>query len=101
MYSRVRSAMTPDHPVVKALQTGFPNTTWDPQPLVIRGPHRPAGDQFFVRIPPEQLLGVMRFLRDDAACRFEQLCDLTCVDYLNFPKAHDRYGVNYSLLSLT
>ncbi len=43
----------------------------------------------------------MRFLHDDDRCRFEQLCDLTCVDYLNFPEARDRYGVTYSLLSIT
>ncbi len=43
----------------------------------------------------------MTFLRDDPRTRFEQLCDLTCVDYLTFPKAQDRYGVTYSLLSLT
>ncbi|HEY3242557.1 MAG TPA: NADH-quinone oxidoreductase subunit C [Phycisphaerae bacterium] len=60
-----------------------------------------AGDQKYVRVPPAELLEVMRFLRDDPRCLFEQLCDLTGVDYLKFPKARDRYGVNYSLLSLT
>ena len=59
------------------------------------------GDQMYVRVEPERLLEVMRFLREDARTRFEQLCDLTCVDYLNFPAATDRYGVIYSLLSLT
>jgi NADH-quinone oxidoreductase subunit C len=43
----------------------------------------------------------MTFLRDDPRTRFEQLCDLTCVDYLNFPEAEDRFGVVYSLLSLS
>jgi NADH-quinone oxidoreductase subunit C len=43
----------------------------------------------------------MEFLRRDERCRFEQLCDLTCIDYMNFPNATDRYGVIYSLLSVT
>ena len=54
-----------------------------------------------MRVPAANLLDMMRFLRDDARCSFEQLCDLTCIDYLNFPKARDRFGVVYSLLSLT
>ena len=29
------------------------------------------------------------------------MCDLTCVHYLNFPKARVRYGVTYSLLSIS
>lgn len=86
---------------VDALATRFPDIAASVAPLVDRGPNRPGGDQFFVVVPAAKLVEVMTFLRDDAACRFEQLCDLTCVDYLNFPKAHDRYGVNYSLLSLT
>jgi len=58
-------------------------------------------DQTYVRLPPDRLVAIMRFLHDDERCRFEQLCDLTCVDYLNFPKARDRYGVIYSLLSIS
>ena len=57
--------------------------------------------QLCVRLPADRLLEVMGFLRDDERCSFEQLSDLTCVDYLNFPKARDRFGVIYSLLSLT
>ena len=56
--------------------------------------------QICVRAATDRLTEVMRFLRDDDRCRFEQLCDLTCVDYLNFPKARERYGVIYSLLSI-
>lgn len=69
------------------------------------GPLMPGrGDrpqQMCLRIPPDRLLSFMRFLRDDARCAFEQLCDLTCIDYLNFPRFDDRYGVVYSLLSLS
>ncbi len=58
-------------------------------------------EQLCVRVVPDRLLEVMGFLYEDERCRFEQLCDLTCVDYLNFPKAQDRYGVIYSLLSIS
>jgi NADH-quinone oxidoreductase subunit C len=57
----------------------------------------------YVSASPDRLLEVMIFLRDNAATRFEQLIDVTCVDYLNFPKppSGERYGVTYSLLSLS
>ncbi|GAG50831.1 unnamed protein product, partial [marine sediment metagenome] len=42
---------------------------------------------------------VMTFLRDDPRTGFEKLADLTCIDYLNFPDAEDRFGVIYNLLS--
>ena len=57
--------------------------------------------QYYLTIAPEHLLEVTRFARDDERTRFEQLCDLTAVDYLNSPGATDRFAVIYSLLSLT
>lgn len=85
-------------PVV-ALRERFPEIDFAPAPLVsnAKGP----SDQICVRVPAERLLEVMRFLRDDPRTQFEQLADLTCVDYLYFPSARDRYGVTYSLLSIT
>lgn len=85
--------------MLAALQSRFPSLPLELRPLVVRS-NKPA-DQFYVRIEPGALLEVMRFLRDDGRTKFEQLIDLTCVDYLNFPDAADRYGVVYSLLSLT
>lgn len=85
--------------VVEALRRHFPQGTWQSEPL-LAGSAAPA-DQFYIRIAPEQLIDAASFLRDDPRTRFEQLCDLTCVDYLNFPEAADRFGVIYSLLSLT
>ncbi len=84
---------------IEALQTQFPEIDLAPQPLLTRG--EAGSDQLYVRVPAERLIDVMTFLRDGDATRFEQLVDLTCVDYLNFPRARDRYGVIYSLLSLT
>jgi NADH-quinone oxidoreductase subunit C len=84
--------------IVAAINRRFPDLRLEAKPLLMRG--EVPGDQLYVRIEPARLLDVMRFLRDDDATRFDQLIDLTCVDYLNFPNATDRYGVIYSLLSI-
>ncbi len=47
-----------------------------------------------------KLLGLMRMLRDEPKFGFNMLIDITAVDYLKFPKARERFGVVYSLLSL-
>ena len=85
--------------MIEHLQARFAEIDFSLAPLLDRGDE--AGAQQCVRVLPENLLEVLRFLRDDPRCRFEQLCDLTCVDYLNFSKATDRYGVIYSLLSIS
>lgn len=86
--------------VIAALQRRFPGHGYKARPLCVYADGRDPG-QYWVRVGPENLVEVMRFLRDDPACRMEQLSDVTCVDYLNFPDADDRFGVIYSLLSLT
>ena len=88
---------TTDRPDLAALASAFADLDLTPQPLRTGSPC----DQLFVTLPANRLLDVMRFLRNDDTCRYEQLCDLTCIDYLEFPGATDRYGVIYSLLSLT
>ena len=85
---------------IRALQERFPQLGITPQPLCHHLNGKPS-DQLWVRIAPEKLLEVCRFLRDDPRTRFEQLIDVTCVDYLNFPNAEDRFGVIYSLLSIS
>lgn len=84
--------------ILAAVKMKFSQLPLQLQPLLTRG--NQPGDQLYIRIEPADLLAVFRFLRDDEFTRFEQLIDLTCVDYLNFPNATDRYGVIYSLLSL-
>ncbi|MCH7526041.1 MAG: NADH-quinone oxidoreductase subunit C [Planctomycetes bacterium] len=91
----------PTSETISALQEAFSDIAFAPSPLMDREPEAGGVEQICVRVPSDRLFEVMRFLRDDARCRFEQLCDLTCVDYLEFRKARDRYGVNYSLLSLS
>lgn len=85
---------------IAALKERFPELNIDARPLVTHLDGRDS-DQLWVRVEPVWLVDVMQFLYDDPRCQFEQLCDLTCVDYLNFPDADDRYGAIYSLLSLT
>ncbi len=86
-------------PVLDALSAKFPELEFAPGPLLER---KNADEiQTVIRVPPNRLVEVMRFLKSDERCKFEQLCDLTSVDYSNFPRARDRFGVTYSLLSLT
>lgn len=46
----------------------------------------------------DQIVRVLKFLRDDATCRFEQLVDLCGVDY---PEREPRFDVVYHLLSMS
>lgn len=45
-----------------------------------------------------RIVRVLKFLRDDATCRFEQLVDLCGVDY---PEREPRFDVVYHLLSMS
>ena len=85
---------------IAALEGKFPDLNITPQPLCTYVDGRTSG-QVYVRIPPERLLDVARFLHDDPRTSFDHLCDVTCVDYLNYPDADDRFGVTYGLTSYT
>jgi len=85
--------------IFAALDIRFPEASFQAKPLLLHNDL--AGDQWFTRVEPAILFEVMQFLRDDPATKFEQLADLTCVDYLDYPDATDRYGVVYTLLSIT
>lgn len=47
----------------------------------------------------EKLTDLMQLLRDHDQFRFNQLIDVTAVDYLYYPQARERFAVVYSLLS--
>ena len=96
---RLPNVSTASQAVVEVLTSQFPDIDFAPGPLLVSS--RDVPEQTCVRVGPDRLHGVMEFLYQDDRCRFEQLCDLTCVDYLNFPKATDRFGVIYSLLSVS
>ena len=84
-------------PVLDALRGNFGDIDFQPAPLLVR--EDKSEEQTCIRIPSDRLFEVMRFLKDDGRCRFDQLADLTCIDYLDFPDAVDRYAVTYCLLS--
>ena len=73
---------------LQALQDGLRERF--PEVLVTQGVDVPV-----VNVAPEQLVGVLRALRDDL--NYELLADLSAVDWL--PR-EPRYDVNYHLLSL-
>ncbi len=85
--------------IISLLQSSFSGVDFAPAPLMKRENEKDL--QMCIRVPADQLLQVMRFLYEDERCLFEQLADLTCIDYLNFPKARDRFAVTYTLLSIT
>lgn len=51
-----------------------------------------------ITVKRAKILGVLKFLRDDANCQFKQLMDLCGVDY---PDRAERFCIVYNLLSLT
>lgn len=51
-------------------------------------------------VEPADLHEVLLFLRDDEACNFDFLSDVTCVDYLDYPaRTLGRFAVVYNLCS--
>jgi len=60
--------------------------------------HKVAFNQLTVAVHAEKIVDVARFLRDDPACRFVNLTDVTAVDY---PNREKRFDVVYHLLSPT
>ncbi len=57
-------------------------------------------DMTTVVVPRESIVAVGSFLRDEPSLRFDMLFELNAVDYLNYPGAEHRFGVNYGLLSV-
>ncbi|HEX4124420.1 MAG TPA: NADH-quinone oxidoreductase subunit C [Tepidisphaeraceae bacterium] len=78
------------HPALPLLKAKFPNTKYHVAEF---------RDMITVLVPRDNLLETTRFLRDDPALRFDMLAELNGVDYLNYPHATHRFGVNYGLSS--
>jgi NADH-quinone oxidoreductase subunit C len=57
-------------------------------------------DMVTVVVPRESIVPVCTYLRDDHSQRYELLSELNGVDYLNYPAAAHRFGVNYGLVSI-
>jgi len=60
----------------------------DLKPTQFRGQTR-------VVVPREAIFGALELLKDQ--CRFDMLVDITCVDYLSYRGATDRFGLVYLL----
>ncbi len=69
---------------VAATGAQFPSITWSE----FRGDTRGV-------VPRDELFAVLTFLRN--ARGFDLLVDITCVDYLNYRDAEDRFGLVYLL----
>ena len=79
------------HPALQPLKAGFPDTKF------LVGEFR---DMVTVVVPRERIKAVATFLRDDADQRYDMLAELNGVDYLGYPGAKHRFGVNYGLTSI-
>ena len=73
-----------DPQTTAAVTSQFPSLAWSE----FRGDTRAV-------VPRGDLLAVLKFLRD--ARGFDLLVDITCVDYLNYRGAQDRFGLVYLL----
>lgn len=60
-------------------------------------PRSDSRGQTRVVAPKESLFDVLSLLA--SRCGFDLLVDITCVDYLNYRDAHDRFGLVYLLAS--
>ena len=84
--------MVLDHPAAKALKAKFPT-------LSLKGSE--FHGQVQIAIPRASLMEIIRFLRDEPTLQYDMLCDITCVDYLNFPGwDKPRFGMVYNLTSV-
>jgi NADH-quinone oxidoreductase subunit C len=82
---------TIDHPALQPLKAKFPDVK------LMVGEFR---DMVTVVVPREHLLAVCTFLRDDPSLRYDMCAEINGVDYLNYPGATHRFGVNYGLTSV-
>jgi NADH-quinone oxidoreductase subunit C len=80
-----------NHPALAPLKEKFPEAK------LLVGEFR---DMVTVVVPRENILAVARFLRDDKTLRYDMLAEVNGVDYLNYPGARHRFGVNYGLTSI-
>ena len=82
---------TIQHPALQPLKARFADTKF------LVGEFR---DMVTVVVPREAILRVCTFLRDDPTLRYDMLAELNGVDYLHYPGAQHRFGVNYGLTSI-
>ncbi|HZW08431.1 MAG TPA: NADH-quinone oxidoreductase subunit C [Phycisphaerales bacterium] len=80
-----------DHPALRRVKEAFPAARL--RATLFRG------DTTLI-VEPADLLGIMKFLRDDPACAYCFLSDVAGVDYMGYPRAMPgRFAVVYNLIS--
>jgi NADH-quinone oxidoreductase subunit C len=84
-------ARTIDHPALPKLKAEFPDLK------LLAGEFR---DMVTLIVPREFLFEVCLFLRDESTLKYDMLAEINSVDYLNYPGATHRFGVNYGLTSV-
>ena len=82
---------TIQHPALEPIKAKFADTKF------LVGEFR---DMVTLIVPREKILPVCRFLRDEPALKYDMLAELNGVDYLGYPAAKHRFGVNYGLTSV-
>ena len=82
---------TIEHPALQPLKARFSDIKF------LVGEFR---DMVTVVVPREAIVPVCTYLRDDPDQRYDMLAELNGVDYLNYPGARHRFGVNYGLTSV-
>jgi NADH-quinone oxidoreductase subunit C len=80
------------HPALPPLKEKFPDVKF------FVGEFR---DKVTVVVPREHIVPVCTFLRDEPSLRYDMLAEVNGVDYLNYPGAEHRFGVNYGLTSVS
>ena len=80
------------HPALAPLKAKFPTVKF------LVGEFR---DMVTLVVPRESLIEVCTFLRDEPSQRYDMVSDVNGVDYLNYPGARHRFGVNYGLTSVS
>jgi NADH-quinone oxidoreductase subunit C len=80
-----------EHPALAPLKATFPEVKFFVAEF---------RDMVTVIVPREVIVQVCAFLRDDPGLRYDMLAELNGVDYLNYPGAAHRFGVNYGLTSV-
>src|SRR5690242_13390524 len=83
---------TISHPALQPLKARFPDVKF------MVGEFR---DMITIVVPREHIADVAEVPRDQPALRYVMLADLNGVDYLGYPGATHRFGLNYGLTSVS
>ena len=82
---------TIQHPALEPLKAKFTDTKF------LVGEFR---DMVTLVVPREKILAVAKFLHDEPSLNYDMLAEVNGVDYLGYPGAKHRFGVNYGLTSI-